>query len=39
MPISELERLAAITEDERLIRAAIEDNKRKLRMILREKDV
>ena len=37
MPISELERLAAITEDESLIRAAIADNKSRLVKVLNEK--
>ena len=37
MPISELERQAAITEDESVIRAAIKDNKNRLMKVLNEK--
>lgn len=37
MPISELERQAAITEDESVIQAAIKDNKNRLMKVLNEK--
>lgn len=37
LPISELERLAALTDDEEVIEAAIKDNVRRIRKILSEK--